>query len=379
MGQLRVFYKIILLLNFVAGCYFISFSQTYNQKVANYITNVGHPFTFLKRYEQLGLKEVGSKGLDSTFYWLKYLAEQVGYNTIESNFLYNDGVTHTLRNLEFNKKGTTDSCIIICGHYDSKIGPGVNDNGSGDFAIYQIAKLIKSVETKYSLKFLYFTGEEIDYLGSKEFVKLINKDSVKIKFVLNLDQLGGTIGENNSGIKCERDESTSNRYKSDAITQSLAKIYTLYTNLYPFVTQAYASDYLSFRDAGYVITGIYQYSNFPYYHTANDLLKYMDFNSLISVTKGALAFVLHLSEAKIKSKNLNTDELYVYYSNKNLVVFADSDYNLNIYDYLGRAIITQNGKESETNIELPNLPAGIYFAFLKSGNNVVYNKFFVEP
>ena len=235
------------------------------------------------------------------------------------------------------------------------------------------------MKPKYSLKFLYFTGEEIDYLGSKEFVRLINKDSVKIKFVLNLDQLGGTIGENNSGIKCERDESTPNRYKSDAITQSMAKIYTLYTNLYPYITQAYSSDYITFRDAGYVITGIYQYSGFPYYHTENDLLNYIDFNSLISVTKGALAFVLHLSEAKIKSKNLNTDELYVYYSNKGLVVFADSDYNLSIYDNLGRIIIGQSGKESETIIPLTYLPAGVYFAYLKSGTNRVYNKFLVEP
>jgi aminopeptidase YwaD len=138
-----------------------AFAQAYDQKVADYILRVEHPLTFLQKIEKFGIKEPGKKGLDSTFFWLKELIEKDGYKTVTQNFVYG---TDTLRNLLFSKKGDIDSCIIIGAHYDSKIGAGVNDNGTGNFALYQIAKLLKPLQTKYTVRFVFFIGEEIDYL-----------------------------------------------------------------------------------------------------------------------------------------------------------------------------------------------------------------------
>ena len=375
MGRVKLF----LLVLFLTGLGFKASSQVFDQKIADYILKLEHPLTFLQKLENLGVKEINKPGLDSTCFWLKKMLEQVGYVVKIQNFLYGND---TLRNLEFTKKGTSDSCIIIGAHYDSKIGFGVNDNGTGDFALYQIAKLLKGITTKYTIRFVYFSGEEIDYLGSRYFVKYINKESVKIKFMLNLDQLGGTIDEDNTGIKCERDEISSKKAESNELAVSMAKIYSLYTNLNPVITSAYSSDYLSFRDSGYLISGIYQYSSFPYYHSENDLLKYIEFNSLISTVKGALAFVMHYSQSEIpvgiNQKVADFNSLNVYNTNKELIVTANAEYNLIIYDQMGRLRYSKWGNENDKNIALDDFKNGVYFAYLHSNGKMVTNKFLVQ-
>ncbi len=375
MGRL----KVLIWIYFFTGIGFKASAQVFDQKIADYISKVENPLSFLQKCENLGVKEINKSGLDSTCFWLKKMAEQAGYVVKIQNFLYGND---TLRNLEFTKKGTSDSCIIIGAHYDSKIGFGVNDNGTGDFALYQIAKLLKGITTKYTIRFVYFSGEEIDYLGSRYFVKYINKDSVKIKFMLNLDQLGGTIDEDNTGIKCERDEISSKKAESNELAVSMAKIFSLYTNLNPVITSAYSSDYLSFRDSGYLISGIYQYSSFPYYHSENDLLKYIEFNSLISTVKGALAFVMHYSQSEIpvgiNQKVADFNSLNVYNTNKELIVTANADYNLIIYDQMGRLRYSKWGNENDKNIALDDFKNGVYFAYLHSNGKMVTNKFLVQ-
>lgn len=383
MGKLSVALRRFIIFIFLLAFSFISYGQTYDKKVADYISKVENPYSFLQRIEKIGVKDVmngGSIGLDSAYRWLKKMSEQAGYITKTQSFIFSND---TLKNIEFVKKGTLDSCIIIGAHYDSRIGVGVNDNGTGDFALYQIAKLLKGITTKYTVRFVYFSGEEIDYLGSKYYVSTLNKDSVKIKFMLNLDQLGGTIGEDNSGIKCERDEVSAKKDQSNALAVSMAKIYSLYTNLNPVITPAYLSDYLTFRDAGYLISGIYQYSSFPYYHSEGDLLKYVELNSLTSTVKGALAFILYFSEAEvpvgITTKHSDVRDLDVYYSNNKLFVIADADYSIAIFDGLGSEVFDIQACATDASINLVQLKTGVYFAQLKTQNGIVYKKFLVEP
>lgn len=356
------------------------FGQVYDQKVADYILKVEHPLTFLQKIEKLGIKEPGKKGLDSTFFWLKELIEKEGYKTVTQNFIYG---ADTLRNLLFSKKGDTDSCIIIGAHYDSKIGAGVNDNGTGNFALYQIAKLLKPLQTKYTVRFVLFSGEEIDYLGSRYFVKTLNKDSIKLKFMLNLDQLGGTTDQDNTGIKCERDEVSVKSAESNLLAESMSKIYSLYTNLNPVITPAYSSDYLPFRDSGYIISGIYQYSSFPYYHSENDLLRYIEFNSLLSTTKGAVAFVLYHSQsqimAAISGKMPKNQNLNVYYTDNELKVTGNADFVLSVFDGIGREIIIPKENISDKNISLHHLRDGVYYATLRTINQSINIKFLIQP
>jgi len=355
------------------------YAQIYNSKIANYINRVEHPFNFLQKIEHLGVKMSGSIALDSTYIWLKRNIENIGYQTKTQKFLnYKD----TLKNIEFVKHGSNDSSIIICAHYDSWVGTGVNDNGTGNFALYQFAKLIKPLSTKYTIRFIYFSGEELGFLGSQHYVKFLDKDSVKIKYVINFDQLGGTVDQDNSGVKCERDEESNKKAESNLIAESLSKSYSLYTNLIPHITKAYSSDYVSFRDSGYIISGIYQYSSFPQYHSESDLLTYVEFNSLISVVKGALASILYFSEADLSTWNINnvpsSDKITVYNTHNGLKVINASGYSVSIIDPLGREVLTQNCNENECSFALKALPPGLYLGTFRHGENIFYKKFFIN-
>jgi len=359
---------------------YIGYSQVYNSDIAEYIKQVEHPYTFLEKVDKLGIKTSGSSALDSSCNWLSNICKLEGYKVGIQKFLYG---ADTLRNIEIVKKGKSDSCIILGAHYDSWVGPGVNDNGSGDFAIYQIAKYLKPLQTNYTIRFVFFSGEEIGYLGSRYYVQQLNKDSVKIKFMLNFDQLGGTVGESNMAVKCERDEQSINKDKSSEIASFLAGCYSLYTNLTPVISPAFNSDYLAFRDSGYLIAGIYQYSSFPFYHTSADVLSNMEFNSLISIVKGALAAVLHWSEAKvpvasIKQININND-ISVYSTQNQLNIINAAGFNLKIINTSGKSVFEKKINEEISELCISELTSGIYFAYLVSGNELIVKKFFKHP
>jgi hypothetical protein len=163
----------------------------------------------------------------------------------------------------------------------------------------------------------------------------------------------------------------------------MVSIYKAYTNLKAVITPAYQSDYLAFRDAGYVISGIYQYSESPFTHSENDLLKYVELNSLVEITKGALAFVIHTSEAKIlastKPEIDNSPILNVYYSDNILTIRSDFNCELTVFDYLGKTVLLKTGLKNDDIVSTENLPAGAYFAYLTTKKNIVCNKFIIQP
>jgi aminopeptidase YwaD len=381
MGRINnQFYKTIGMVSFCLFTFLEGNTQTFDKNVAAYINNVENPFSFLQKCENLGIKLTGTRALDSTYSWLNRLIKQEGYQTNTQYFLYGND---TLKNIEFVKQGDNDSCIILCAHYDTWVGAGVNDNGTGDFALYQFAKWLKPLKSKYTLRFIYFSGEEIGFVGSKHYVSKLDKDSVKIKFVINFDQLGGTVGENNSAVKCERDEVSGNKVRSNEIASNLANFYNLYTNLTGVVTPAYSSDYIPFRDSGYIISGIYQYANYPYYHSTSDLLNYVDLPSLTSTVKGALAAIIFFSNSIVPEvnavKNNVKRNVTVYNTHNALFVINAANSVLNLSDALGRQKITRNISNPDFNLSLSDLPNGVYYVSIVIDNTIICKKIFIYP
>ena len=70
-------------------------------------------------------------------------------------------------NIIITKTGSLypNTFLIIDGHYDTVNGPGTNDNGSGTVLILELARLLKDVDTEYSIKFIHFSGEEEGLIG----------------------------------------------------------------------------------------------------------------------------------------------------------------------------------------------------------------------
>ena len=169
-----------------------TFVQAYQDRV-NQITQ-NNINTYLTEFASFGVKTTGSANNNNAFNWLKNKYLAFGYTEAqvsENAFSYNGNTT---KNLILTKTGTKNpnTYVIVCGHYDTIVGPGVNDNGSGTSIILEMARILKDVPTEYSIKFINFTGEEQGLRGSQNYVNtVVNSTNPKmnIKVVFNIDQV----------------------------------------------------------------------------------------------------------------------------------------------------------------------------------------------
>jgi len=90
-----------------------------------------------------------------------------------------------------------DSFIVYTAHYDhlGAMGkdtyfPGANDNASGVSVLLNLARYYKENPSKYSIVFIFFSGEEAGLLGSKYYSENPIFPLSKIKFLTNVDLLG---------------------------------------------------------------------------------------------------------------------------------------------------------------------------------------------
>ena len=140
--------------------------------------------------------------------WLKKELEISGYKDKEKDKDKKDGVYFhkfrengfELKNVICDKRGKTNKIILICGHYDTILGdnvedtvsraPGANDNASGVAAILEIARILFSVDLKYSIRFVLFSGEEQGLIGSGHYVDAITRKKEDLSLIINLDMIG---------------------------------------------------------------------------------------------------------------------------------------------------------------------------------------------
>lgn len=119
--------------------------------------------------------------------------------TIDINFKNKFIPNFNCQNLVGFIKGTQqpDSFVVFTAHYDhlGAMGkdayfPGANDNASGVSVLLNLAKYYKTHPSKYSVAFIFFSGEEAGLLGSKYYSEHPFFPLPKIKFLTNLDLLG---------------------------------------------------------------------------------------------------------------------------------------------------------------------------------------------
>lgn len=102
-------------------------------------------------------------------------------------------------NVEAVKEGYRypDEEIVICAHYDSVYGvAGSTDNAGGTAFLLELARVMASHKPKRTIRFLFFSGEELGLRGSLSYVSGRGKELEKVKMVVNLDVHGGAIGYN---------------------------------------------------------------------------------------------------------------------------------------------------------------------------------------
>ncbi len=356
-------------------------SQSFNQFYANLADscNLDTVTTYLHEFEALGVKEYNSVELQNARDWLLDKYSQWGYTDIvQDDFI---AASNQMTNIIVTKTGTLypDTYVIIDGHYDTKNGTGTNDNGTGTAIILELARLLKDVQTEYSIKFIHFSGEEIGLTGSNHYVNnVVIPNNLDLKIVFNIDEVGGINGMVNNTIVCERDESqpNSNDAQSAIMTNQLATCIQLYSTLNTEISFAYASDYVPFMNNGYIVTGLYEKNETPYAHTSQDSIAYVDIPYVYQITKGSMGALAHyaiayevvgLDENELNSVTIspnpaeNVLTITTNFSNENDVISR-------IYDLSG--ILVYEGSLPSSNgvseIDISSLSRGMYLLNLRS-------------
>lgn len=92
--------------------------------------------------------------------------------------------------------GSTDECIVVCGHIDSAYGSvGATDDAAAIGIIMTLADYYSKQNQKHkrSIKFIGWSGHECGLHGSKNFL-LSHPDTYKnVRFVLNYDIVGNAV------------------------------------------------------------------------------------------------------------------------------------------------------------------------------------------
>jgi aminopeptidase YwaD len=347
--------------------------------------------TLMQEFGNLGVKTTGSAANTDALNWLKAKYLSYGYTASqmsEDSFTFGSNNT-SAKNLIITKTGTVypNTYVIICGHYDTITGPGVSDNGSGTSIILEAARILKDIPTEYSIKFINFSGEEQGLLGSNHYannvVFLNGIRQLNVRLVFNIDQVGGKLGNLNTAIECESDQSgqTGNNAASLSFTQQLANCTTLYSPLQTVMSNAYSSDYMPFEANGDIITGFYENVRSYNEHTVNDTFANVDPTYVFNVGKAAVGALQHFAVAttvlgtnETAANSLESIKIYPNPAKDFLNIELPKEvknFNIEITDMNGRLILN---KENETKINVSSLVNGAYLCTIKANDKIAVRK-----
>ncbi|AKK74196.1 leucyl aminopeptidase [Chryseobacterium gallinarum] len=371
-----------------------SFIQSYKDR-ADMVTQTNIT-TYLQEFANLGIKTTGSQANANALEWLKNKYTSYGYSAsqiAEDPFTFG---TTSSKNLIVTKTGTVypNKYVIICGHFDSINGPGVNDNGSGTSIILEAARILKDVPTEYSIKFIHFSGEEQGLRGSLHYANNVayqnNIRVLDIKLVFNLDQVGGVMGNNNNTIYCDEDQGgiPDNNTASAAVTQELRNCTALYSPLQTDVDPAADTDYIPFEQKGEVITGFFERIRSTYPHKPTDTFANTDPVYIYNVGKATVGALQHFAVASASSLGThetglkNSLEAVKIYPNpaKDTIHIELPDskiqkFSFEITDVSGRSLLKRT---NEAKINVTNLESGAYIGILKANDQTVVRKILIE-
>ena len=188
-------------------------------------------------------------------------------------------------------KGTQqpDSFIAFTAHYDhlGAMGkgayfPGANDNASGVSVLLNLAKYYKEHPSKYSMAFIFFSGEEAGLLGSKHYSEHPIFPLSKIKFLTNLDLLGtgddGIMVVNASVFKDQFEKLNQINIEKNYLKQIKQR------------GKAANSDHYWFTEKGVPSFFIYTMGGITAYHDIYDIEKTLPLTKYLEVCKLLIEF-----------------------------------------------------------------------------------------
>ena len=257
----------------------------------------GEPYTIKSR------KHV-DEGNDKAARFLKAKLEEYGYgaqimlaaiDTVgDDNYLYSETVIVVSKGSEL-----PDEQIVFCAHYDSEgeVGnaPGADDNGSGVVTVLEAARILKNIEHKRTILFVFWDCEEYGAAaGSWIFADSIKNAGIENLKCLNVDMIGYNNAENPKVLVCG-DTSEIHKVVRNAVAKS-GEIIDISSELDMGCTID-GSDGLSFSYAGYPTANVFADVSMaemnPNYHSENDKIENMTMDYFLeNLTLGIGALIL---------------------------------------------------------------------------------------
>ena len=268
----------------------------------------GAPYTLTTRYTYSGVPIAKAT---------QYVSESMaalGYDVAYHDYTLS---STSLRNVIGEKKGRVhpDQIVLLTAHLDSRAAalphdpaPGADDNASGSTALLIAAERLADLDFEYTIRLVFFTGEEQGMWGSYYYALAASNAGDDILGVLNLDMIAwdaklGPDIDLHSHVPTVEDD-------SDALADLFAAVIDVYDlDLIPQIVEngATFSDHSRFWDRGYAaIMGIEDYYNAAEvaaeprdwntnYHTINDRLNTLNLTYFREYVRAGVATFVHLA------------------------------------------------------------------------------------
>jgi hypothetical protein len=213
---------------------------------------------------------------------------------------------------------------LVGAHYDSvnedskgglafgcRKAPGANDNASGVAGVMELARVFSALETGATIIFAAFGGEEIDLLGSTQYVSTLieRNEAANLKAFVILDMISYASSKEKEGIYIEASNETPAQKQRGEKFYEYAKTYTQ-LNPVELLWKGRNSDHGPFLDkkmAGGLLIQTQcepQGTNrYPYLHSEDDTISHQNVVFALEILKVAAAT---LAEAGIVIPNDNT-------------------------------------------------------------------------
>jgi hypothetical protein len=270
---------------------------------------------------KIGQRNIPHAGsLQASTDYVRGVLARAGYPVVEHTYAVEG---YNVSNLEVQLVGAApnEPAIIVGAHYDSVVGTvGADDNATGVAAVLELARDLQGTRLRRTVRLVFFVNEEPPYfqtghMGSLVYARQLRQAGVPVSAMISLEMLGyysdvpgsqkypsglgwfypsrgnfiGFVGNTASrdlARRAVREFRRSAKFPSEGLAAPTD---------WPGVGW---SDQWSFWQVGYPAvmitdTALFRY---PYYHTAEDTLKEIDFEKMARVVEGIRSVVVDLAD-----------------------------------------------------------------------------------
>jgi len=243
--------------------------------------------------------------IDSLMGWIS-TADGI-YKTIDGGSTWIDKIDNIPQNITWEniiftipgKKYPSEQILLIA-HYDDVGSQGADDNATGTCALLELMNILSNYNFAYTIKIIFFSGEEEGLLGSRYYVKKAKTQGDQIIAVLNFDLLGYW----RDGLK--RDLNIIHNADSDILADNC--LYAIEHYSHTVVSKGLSfgpqSDHESFWSQGFPSIWFCEAGSreevSPYINSAEDKMESINFNFLNENIKASLAAAAYIAQPVIE-------------------------------------------------------------------------------